>query len=317
MRLGAPGRTWSGALLTGVCVWFLGSVRALSAPAVIAPPQPPACAVDNEPIGEFVTVPSGSFVMGAHAKYPEERNAQRVHVVGFLLRTTEVTNDEFARFVADTGYKTSAERAGGSALFSPTAPSDTKTLPPGPWRWWRLDADATWRAPDGKGSNLEGRGRHPVVHVSLDDARAYAKWAGARLPTEVEWEYAASLGLFEPERPDSGAIGPNGESRANIWNGRFPDENTAKDGFVGRAPVGCFLPSRLGAYDMLGNVWEWTETPYGEGRHTIKGGSYLCAETYCHRYRVPARQGLEDHFSTGHVGIRLVRDPPKKPCESS
>lgn len=273
---------------------------------LIASPLVAGC--EPKTTGAFVAIPSGSFVLGAHAKYPEERNAQRVHVVGFWLGATEVTNDEFARFVAETGYVTAAERTGGSLLFSAKAPSHAEALPPGPWRWWRLDENATWRRPDGEGSSLKGRGRHPVVHVTIEDARAYAKWAGARLPTEVEWEYAATLGLFEAERPDSGAVGPNGEFRANIWTGRFPDENTAKDGFVGRAPVGSFVRSRIGAHDMLGNVWEWTETPFGQGRHIIKGGSYLCAKTYCHRYRVPARQALEDNLGAGHVGIRLVRN---------
>ena len=244
--------------------------------------------------GAFIDVPSGRFVLGAHALYPEERSPEPTLVVGFSLLAHEVTNDEFARFVEATGHRSVAESGGGSAVFANGR--------------WATDASATWRTPDGAGSNLVGRGGHPVVHVALEDARAYAAWVGGRLPTEVEWEYAASLGLLEPERPDSGAIGPHGEARANIWNGTFPDEDTGADGFVGRAPVGCYPASRIGAYDMLGNVWEWTATPFDAGRHTIKGGSYLCAGNHCHRYRVPARQGYEDAFSSGHIGFRVVRD---------
>jgi formylglycine-generating enzyme required for sulfatase activity len=147
-----------------------------------------------------------------------------------------------------------------------------------------------------------------VVHVALDDARAYAAWAGGRLPTEVEWEYAASLGLDEPDRPDSGALGPRGEHRANIWQGRFPAGDSGDDGFIGRAPVGCYPPARIATFDMIGNVWEWTDTLIDAGRHTMKGGSYLCAADHCHRYRVPARQGFEDDFSAGHLGFRIVRE---------
>lgn len=258
-----------------------------------APDNERPCLADDAR-GVFVDVPTGRFVLGAHAMYPEERAPEPALVIGFSLLAHEVTNDEFARFVEATGHRTVAEGGRGSAVFAHGR--------------WRTDASATWRAPDGAGSTLVGRGSHPVVHVGLEDARAYAAWVGARLPTEVEWEYAASLGLFEPTRPDSGAIGPRGEARANIWNGPFPDEDTGADGFVGRAPAGCYPPSRIGTYDMLGNVWEWTASPFDAGRHTIKGGSYLCADSHCHRYRVPARQGHEDDFSSGHLGFRVVRD---------
>lgn len=284
------GRILVASVLLGTAV-IVGALRGCAAPT--APSS--TCGLANDDIGRFVHVPSDAFVLGAHAMYPEERRAERVFVSGFSLQIHEVTNGQFARFVRETDYITLAERGGGSAVFSPTSA-------------WRRDPGATWQTPEGVGSSIEGRGRHPVVHVALDDARAYAAWAGGRLPTEIEWEYAASLGLLEPERPDSGAFGPRGEARANIWNGRFPDDNSGEDGFVERAPVGCYPASRIGAFDMLGNVWEWTETPFDAGRHTMKGGSYLCAETHCHRYRVPARQGYETGFSAGHLGFRIVRD---------
>ncbi len=266
------------------------------------------CPLPESKIGQFVHVPSGSFLMGAHRKYVEESKPRRVHVQGFQLQINEVTNEQFARFVAATGYRTSAERNGGSAVFSVKRAAQSGGQYP--MSWWRLDPHATWRTPEGKGSTLQGRGRHPVVHVSLEDAQAYAKWAKARLPNEVEWEYAATLGLFDRTSPDSGAIGPKGESLANIWDGEFPNQNTRKDGFLRRAPVGCFKATKLGAYDMIGNVWEWTTTSYSRGAYTIKGGSFLCSESYCHRYRTAARQGYEPNFSSEHIGIRLVRDLP-------
>lgn len=263
--------------------------------------------LDAADVGSFVRVPTGTYTKGAHAVYPEERDAQRVHVEGFLLQATEVTNAEFAKFVQATAYVTTAERGGGSAVFDP---GRAELGPSGTMQWWHLDEGATWRTPEGVGSTLEGRARHPVVHVSIADVRAYAAWAGGRLLTEVEWEYAATLGLLEPDRSDSGAVGPKGEPRANIYGGEFPEQDTGVDGFAGRAPVGCFPATKIGAYDMLGNVWEWTDTSDGAGRHIVKGGSYLCARTHCFRYRPSARQEFEDSFSAGHIGIRLARSLP-------
>ena len=263
-----------------------------------------SCELPRHVIDSYVTVNGGGFIQGANGVYPEEGPPQKVYVSPFKLQVTEVTNQQFAEFVAQTGYITEAESGIGSAQFS-----ESQT----PWQagsWWRLNKAATWKSPNGEGSGIDGRGLYPVVHVTLNDARAYAQWAGGRIPNEIEWEYAASLGLFDPLVPESGMQAPDGRLRANIWTGSFPDNNTQEDGFAGTAPVGCFEPNRIGAYDMIGNVWEWTESQYGEAtpRFTIKGGSFLCSRNYCRRYRASARQGMEQNFSTVHLGFRIVKD---------
>jgi len=266
------------------------------------------CTLGEAELGGFVDIPGGGFTMGAQALYPEEGPAQRVFVSPFQLQVHEVTNSQFAEFVAVTGYITEAERNGGSAQFQAT---DTPT---NLLSWWRIDAGASWKTPGGSGTGLEGLDLHPVVHVTLNDARAYAEWAGGRIPTEVEWEYAASLGLFDPGDPESGMRSPDGEARANVWTGLFPIHDTGRDGFVGTAPVGCFPASVTGAHDMIGNVWEWTDSAFAAetDRFTIKGGSYLCSENYCRRYRVAARDSLEFDFSSAHIGFRIIRDSPAR-----
>lgn len=270
----------------------------------------PDCGLEAEQIGQFVTVPEGGFEQGAHAIYPEEAPARQVHVAGFSIQIHEVTNQQFEGFVAATGYVTDSERtsasdnpAGGSGLF-------TQATKPDEMGRWVLMRGATWKTPEGPGSNLAGRMHHPVVHVSLNDARAYAQWAGGRLPTEEEWEYAAALGMPDPDNPVSGAYDEAGKPIANTWQGLFPLKNEAADGFVGTAPASCFPASRIGLYDMIGNVWEWTDTPYAPGQATIKGGSYLCAENFCKRYRSAARQGQDVDFSSNHIGFRIVKDAP-------
>lgn len=289
----------------------VGAVAALAGaalwPAVVASTiSGTGCALTGADLGGFVEIAGGGFVMGADARYPEEGPPERVFVSPFRLQAHEVTNGQFAAFVANTGYVTEAERYGGSARFRE---SDT---PQDFLSWWSLDADATWRTPNGAGSDLTGLDLHPVVHVTLNDARAYADWAGGRIPTEVEWEYAANLGLFDPSDPESGVRAPDGDARANIWTGLFPILDTRQDGFAGTAPVACFEPSLTGAYDMIGNVWEWTDSPVAPAvpRFTIKGGSYLCSENYCRRYRVSARESLEVDFSTAHIGFRIVQEIP-------
>lgn len=263
-----------------------------------------SCNLSARDIGGFVDIPGGGFILGADPVYAEEGPPQRVFVSPFRLQTHEVTNGQFAAFVEATGYVTEAETNGGSALF---VGGDTPEVL---LSWWSLDPETTWRTPQGPGSTLDGLAMYPVIHITLNDARAYADWAGGRLPTEIEWEYAASLGLFEPNDPLSGMRGPEGEPRANVWSGLFPVIDTARDGFSGLAPVGCFEPGLTGVYDMIGNVWEWTETPFEPHlpRFTIKGGSFLCSDSYCQRYRAAAREDFETDFSTSHLGFRIVLD---------
>ena len=267
-----------------------------------------ACSLKPARFATFTPIPEGTFEKGADPIYPEEAPTMTLHVHAFEILSHEVTNREFSEFVKETGYVTDAERsaeAGGEAAGSAVFRADAGSSGLYPWK---LVAGATWRAPEGPGSDIATRTDHPVVHVSLADARAYASWAGGRLPTEIEWEYATSLGLSDAADPVSGAYGAGGEPRANTWQGIFPLVNTAQDGFKGTSPVGCFGADRMGDYDLIGNVWEWTDTPYGTGTHTIKGGSYLCADNFCRRYRPAARQPEEVDFSSNHIGFRIVRD---------
>ncbi|MEM0935960.1 MAG: formylglycine-generating enzyme family protein [Pseudomonadota bacterium] len=294
-------RMWFGA----GAVALLGTIAAVALSSSVPPSAGTGanCALTETDLGGFVDIPGGGFVMGVDPLYPEEGPPRRVLVSPFRLEAHEVTNAQFAALVADTGYVTEAEVKGGSAQFND---SDTREVFQS---WWSLDADSTWRTPDGAGSDLTGRDLHPVVQVTLNDARAYAAWAGGRLPTEVEWEYATSRGLFDPMDPLSGIRAPDGTARANIWTGLFPVINSRRDGFAGTAPVGGYEPGLTGAYDMIGNVWEWTDTPFAASvpRFTIKGGSYPCGENYCHRYRVAARESFEVDFSTAHIGFRIVQ----------
>ena len=296
---------WSlvAATLCGLALTSLAVIALLGSLWARTSDREMACALDTQDLGGFVHIPGGGFVMGVDPVFPEEGPPRKVLVSPFRLQAHEVTNSQFAAFVADTGYVTEAERGGGSAQFSE---SDTPEVFQS---WWSLDRGATWRTPDGAGSDLAGHGLHPVVHVTLNDARAYAAWAGGRLPTEVEWEYAASRGLFDPTDPESGIRAPDGTARANVWTGIFPVINSRRDGFAGTAPVGCYEPGLTGAYDMIGNVWEWTDSPFAPSmpRFTIKGGSYLCGENYCQRYRVAARESFEIDFSTAHIGFRIVQ----------
>ncbi|MEZ6000886.1 SUMF1/EgtB/PvdO family nonheme iron enzyme [Hyphomonas sp.] len=259
-------------------------------------------------MNQFILVPSGSFEKGKDPVYPEEAPTLVLHVDAFELLSHEVTNAEFSRFVEEAGYVTDAERsaeAGGEGAGSAVFQSAEGSIGKYPWK---LVSGATWKSPEGPGSNIVGRDLHPVVHISLADAHAYAAWAGGRLPTETEWEYTVSLGLPDLTRQNSGAYDENGQPVANTWQGIFPLANTAADGFAGTSPVGCFGPDKAGMFDMIGNVWEWTDTPYGPGTNTIKGGSYLCADNFCRRYRPAARQPEETDFSSNHIGFRIARD---------
>lgn len=296
---------WLGLILVPVMVfvgWLLYGLAFQSVDTQIA------CGLNPEQIGVFQTVPAGAYVKGASPVYREEYPTIRVQVGRFEIQIHEVTNDQFAAFVSETGYVTDAERRdslgrlAGSSVFRFGQANSAQKLP------WELVRGATWRHPEGPGSNIDQRRNHPVVHVSQKDASAYASWAGGRLPNEVEWEYMATRGLHNPAVSTSGAYDSAGAPVANTWQGVFPFFNENTDRFAGAAPVGCFQADRSGLYDMIGNVWEWTSTPYDRGTHTIKGGSFLCAMNYCRRYRPAARQPQETHFSSNHIGFRIVRD---------
>lgn len=296
-------------LLGGACFSGLAVLTGCG-PGVSNAPETPGgqCAIDAAQIGTFVELPEGAFIKGADPVYADESPSVRLHVDRVWIQIHEVTNRQFATFVDATDYVTDAERGviegregAGSAVFLHPETGARGAAP------WILSADATWRAPNGADSSIEDQWDRPVVHVSKRDAEAYATWAGGRLPSEVEWEYAASLGLPDPENQSSGAYDEHGP-RANTWQGVFPVADLGDDGFTGIAPIGCFEKDRIGLYDMIGNVWEWTDTPYGEGTHTMKGGSFLCADNFCRRYRPAARHPQDTDFSSNHIGFRIVRD---------
>jgi sulfatase modifying factor 1 len=308
----------------------------------------------------MVWIPGGEFLMGStdHLARVDESPVHSVRVDGFWMDTTEVTIAQFARFVAATGYKTVAERPvdweamklqlppgtpkppdeqlrPGSLVFVPPAgPVDLRFVE----QWWRWTNGADWRHPEGPASSIAGREQHPVVHVAFEDALAYAKWAGKRLPTEAEWECAARGGLRGKVNVwgDEG-VDPN---RCNYFQGHFPDHNTSEDGFATAAPVKSFPPNAFGLYDMAGNVWEWCADLYHERAYrmevgstdtprvaenpsgpatcfdsrrpdektlrVIRGGSFLCNDSYCASYRPSARMATSPDTSLRHVGFRCV-----------
>ncbi|MDR3638542.1 MAG: formylglycine-generating enzyme family protein [Isosphaeraceae bacterium] len=315
-----------------------------------APPAPPP---------GMAWIPGGEFLMGTDSElgWPDERPAHRVRVDGFWIDRTEVTNAQFRAFVAATGYITTAERAPeldeimkqsppgtpppapemlvpGSLVFQPTAGRvDLHDFS----QWWHWTPGASWRHPEGPGSDLAGKDEHPVVHVSWDDALAYCRWAGKRLPTEAEWEFAArggrsGLPYTWGEQPFSAET-----PQANIWQGEFPHNNSAEDGHQRTAPGRSFPPNGFGLYDMAGNVWEWcadwyqrdlygeragslTVNPAGPARSSDpaqpytpqrvqRGGSFLCNDSYCSRYRPAARHGCSPDTGMSHVGFRCALTP--------
>ncbi|HUK95884.1 MAG TPA: formylglycine-generating enzyme family protein [Gaiellaceae bacterium] len=291
------------------------------------------------PAKDMRWIPNGTFQMGSADFYPEERPVREVEVEGFWMDEHLVTAGEFRRFVRETGYVTFCERplaaedypdadpellVPGSLVFRQTAgPVDLRDFT----NWWRYEPGAFWKRPEGPGSTINGRDRHPVVHVAYEDAEAYARWAGKELPAEAEWEFAARGGLEGAVFAWGDEDFPGGRAMANTWQGEFPWQNLKVDGFAGTSPVGSFPPNGYGLYDMTGNVWEWTTDFFtasheeraccapqllpGERfpRRVIKGGSHLCAPNYCLRYRPAARQGEAIDTSTGHLGFRCVVRP--------
>ncbi len=242
--------------------------------------------------------------------YPEdgEGPVREVEVAAYSIAATTVTNEQFARFVEATDHVTDAERYGDSLVFvgllRPDAPP-TRAVAAAPW--WRQVPGASWRAPEGPGSTVDGREDHPVVHVSHRDAAACAAWLGGRLPTEPEWELAARGGLVQQPYPWGAEREPGGIARMKTFAGTFPHRPSEP---VGTVPVDAFEPNGLGLRNTTGNVWEWTSGRFaaGDPRLVLRGGSYLCHDSYCRRYRVSARTGNTPDTSLGHTGFRVARD---------
>jgi formylglycine-generating enzyme required for sulfatase activity len=305
---------------------------------------------------DMAWVPGGTFRMGSDDHYPEEAPVHRVTVDGFWVDRYPVTNEQFACFVRETGHVTAAEvppdpaqyphaapemLVAGSLVFVKPAPGQQRLMAGTPW--WQYLQGASWRQPYGPGSSIEGLMQHPVVHVAYADALAFARWAGKDLPTEAEWEFAARGGLEDAEYAWGSELMPDGTPMANTWQGIFPWENLAEDGYERTSPAGVFPANAYGLHDMIGNVWEWTSDWYRAGhaseaakacciprnprgareeesypdrftdpaamgipRKVLKGGSHLCAPNYCQRYRPAARHPEPVDTSTCHVGFRCV-----------
>ncbi len=346
---------------------FTVSLHAQSLPptAPVFAPVSPNAAVAPTPVPEgMVWIPGGEFSMGSDATDDSlcelpglTRDAQpihRVYVDGFWMDATEVTNAQFAKFVEATGYITIAERKPTQEEF-PTAPPEnliagstvftpTSTAVPlnDYFQWWSYVPGADWRHPTGPDSNLTGREKYPVVQIAYADAEAYAKWAGKRLPTEAEWEFAARGGAAGQAYAWGNELQPGGKWVANIYEGRFPMKDTGEDGFAGLAPVAQYAPNAYGLYDVAGNVWEWCSdwyradtyarrklaggvarnptgptTPYDPAEPTEKkrvhrGGSFLCTSQYCTRFMVGTRGKGEVSTASDHLGFRCVQVPTTK-----
>jgi len=288
---------------------------------------------------KMVVVPGGQFSMGnADDRAIDgdgEGPVRDVDVRSFLIDRRCVTNAQFAAFVRSTGFVTDAERFGWSFVFAglvaPTARNHVIDAQVEGAPWWRGVEGARWSAPEGPGSTVTDRWRHPVVHVSWNDANAFAQWAGKRLPTEAEWEKAARGGLDQARYPWGDELTPDGRHRANIWQGTFPESNAAADGYLATAPVDAFPANGYGLYQVAGNVWEWcwdrwsadwhepdspvTRTdpigPASGDSRVVRGGSYMCHVSYCERYRVAARTRNTPDSTTGHMGFRLAADVPQ------
>jgi formylglycine-generating enzyme required for sulfatase activity len=311
--------------------------------------------VAKDTLNRMVLIPGGTFMMGADddAARKDEQPRHEVKVDSFWMDEHEVTNAEFAAFVAATAYKTTAEQpiskeelmqqlpAGspepdssmllpGALVFTPPAhavPLDDVS------QWWSFIAGANWQHPGGPDTDIKGKEQLPVVQISWDDAQAYAKWAGKRLPTEAEWEYAARGGLKDQLYPWGSEALTTGKIKANTWNGHFPYQNTHTDGYTGAAPVKAYAPNGYGLYDMSGNVWEWCADWYdsryyqqagnhvnprgpatgydpedpGIPKHVIRGGSFMCTDEYCSGYRVAARMKTSPESGLENLGFRCAK----------
>lgn len=278
----------------------------------------------------MVKIPSGSFLMGTNDAdgfiADGEGPVREIYVDSFLIDATTVTNSQFADFVKATGYQTDAEKFGWSFVFEglldiPDAGSNWQVAAQTPW--WVMVPGASWLRPEGPKSSVADKMDHPVVHVSWNDAISFCSWAGKRLPTEAEWEKAARGGLIQKRYPWGDVLCPDGKHQCNIWQGNFPTHNTLDDGFLGTAPAQSFEPNGFGLYNMAGNVWEWCNDWFSNTAHltgsqtnpqgpsagttkTIKGGSFLCHESYCNRYRVAARTSNTPDSSASNMGFRCV-----------
>ncbi len=319
-----------------------------------APPVQPG----ETPAG-MAYIPGGTFKMGGKTEQadPDEFPRNEVTVTAFYMDSTEVTNHEFQEFVEATGYVTIAERPldweemakqlppgtprppdsllqPGALVFQPTSqPVSLDDVS----QWWKWTPGASWRHPRGPGSSIEDKMNHPVVQIAWDDAAAYAKWAGKRLPTEAEWEWAALGGMNDPIYPWGNQAAGEGTPKANFWQGMFPYDNTEEDGFYGTAPVKSFPPNGYGLYDMAGNVWEWCADWYHAGyyqqlasnksnegpqgpeqpydpmepytpKRSMRGGSFLCNDDYCSGYRVARRMKSSPDSGLNHTGFRCVKN---------
>lgn len=300
----------------------------------VEPPVKAAGLAPHDTHRGMVPIRGGRFQMGGSDpdafRDDGEGPVREVQVSPFSIDATTVTNTKFARFVNETGYVTDAERFGWSFVFHLFVGAEQRPhvidgyVPEA--RWWLAVQGASWRHPEGPGSDIGTRPNYPAVHVSWRDASAYALWAGKRLPTEAEWEMAARGGLQQARYPWGDDLTPKGRWRCNIWQGRFPTDNSATDGHIGPAPVKTYPPNGFGLYEVAGNVWEWCADywsatwhveshgatridpkgpPTGEAR-VIRGGSYLCHHSYCNRYRVAARTHNTPDSSTGNTGFRCV-----------
>lgn len=280
----------------------------------------------------MVLIPGGTFRMGNGGKdgFPAdgEGPVHEVRLDTFYVDVCTVTNAQFDEFVRATRYKTEAERFGWSYVFAPfLAPANRRLIMGAPQGtpWWYAVKEAYWYQPEGPGTNVETRLDHPVVHISWNDAAAYARWAGKRLLTEAQWEYAARGGLDQAIFPWGNDLTPDGQHMCNIWQGTFPEKNTARDGYVGTAPARSFPPNGYGLFNVSGNVWEWTadwfsptayssdlrDNPMGPAkgdRRSMRGGSFLCHKSYCNRYRVAARSSNTPDSSASNIGFRCAAD---------